>query len=209
MTGENGSYAYIGHPRKVIAPLLKEKADTALDVGCGYGATLAWLKEEGWCKKTVGIELNAAAAAEARRHLDVVYQGKVEDVAPVIAPASIDMILCLDVLEHLYDPWATLRLLHGLLAPNGVLIASIPNAQHYSVSLPLLFKGEWRYAGSGLLDRSHLRFFTRHSAREMVEQAGFRIETFIDGGIPRRAALLTLNLLRPLFVVQYLLSARR
>jgi 2-polyprenyl-3-methyl-5-hydroxy-6-metoxy-1,4-benzoquinol methylase len=210
MTEREKQYVYNDKPRKEILPLIQGKAGTALDVGCGFGSTLAWLKAGGYCATAYGIEINEQAAAVARGRLDAVYAGNIDTMELPLAPGSVDLILCLDVLEHLNDPWGTLKKLHCLLAPNGILIASIPNVQHFSVVVPLLFKGEWRYADSGLLDRSHIRFFTGRTSRELIEGAGFSIERMTDSGLPawmRLINLVTFKLFNPLMTVQYFIRA--
>src|SRR6185436_7844996 len=89
-----------------------------------------------------------------------------------LAPASLDCIVCADVLEHLRDPERALRLLLRYLAPDGLLVASIPNVRHASVLLPLLVEGRFRYQDEGILDRTHLRFFTLHEIVELLTRAG-------------------------------------
>jgi SAM-dependent methyltransferase len=95
------------------------------------------------------------------------------DVETVELPSDkFDLILALDVLEHLVDPWLVVRRLHSFMKPGGVLIASIPNVGHYSASVRLFLLGKWNYAGEGLLDRTHLRFFTRQSAIDLLTCSG-------------------------------------
>ncbi len=109
------------------------------------------------------------------------------------------MILALDVLEHLVDPWTVVAKLDRLLRPGGVLVASIPNVRHHSVVVPLLFKGGWRYLPMGPLDRTHLRFFTRSTAIELVETSGMRVDK-IDAVMSARSRVvsrLTLSIARP------------
>jgi SAM-dependent methyltransferase len=89
---------------------------------------------------------------------------------------NFDLIIALDVLEHLIDPWSIVRRLHGILNPGGVIIASIPNVGHYSVAVPLVLRGQWNYADEGLLDRTHLRFFTRRTAVDLLTCSGLVID---------------------------------
>ena len=120
--------AYFANPRKDIQPLLPEHASRVLEVGCGTGATLRWLKESGCCQTTVGMELFESAAALARPHVDEVVVGNAEQlVETAFAPESFDLVLCLDVLEHMVEPWAFVAKVDRLLKPGGVLISSIPN----------------------------------------------------------------------------------
>jgi len=205
---------YFDRVRTEILPLLPSgRVDRVLEVGCGAGDTLAYLQTNGRCRWTCGVELFSDAAESARGRLDDVYEGNIEQMALPIAPASLDVVLCLDVLEHLIDPWTTTSRLARLLKPGGVLIASIPNVRHFRVVLPLLFRGRWDYAQFGLMDRTHLRFFTEHSARQLVRQAGLRVDDVRKSGLdstPKRAAvMLSAGLLEPLLVFQYLIRGVR
>lgn len=202
---------YFSCVRTEIAPLLPPHAARVLEVGCGAGGTLAWLKDSGRAGWVVGIELDRAAAARARGAVDQLLQGDADQLLPHLPAHSFDLILCLDVLEHLLDPWQTLQRLRGLLRPGGQLIVSLPNIRHYSVLLPLLLAGRWRYTEAGILDRSHLRFFSRDSACALVQQAGLRVRTlrptYAWGSGDRWKDWLTLGLLRGFFSFQYLLLA--
>lgn len=204
---------YFSFVRKDIAPLLPRHAARVLEIGCGSGATLAWLKATGRADWTAGIELSSEAAAVARTRLNLLLEGDVDRLIDQFPPQSLDLILCLDVLEHLVDPWGTLQRLQALLRPGGQLIASLPNIRHYSVLLPLLFAGHWRYQAAGIMDITHLRFFSRKTAVDLLRQAGLRVakthSTYAWGTWDRWKNWLTLGLLRGFFSFQYLLSARK
>ncbi len=117
-----------------------------------------------------------------------------------------------DILEHLRDPWRLLASQRELLAPGGHVVVSLPNVRHYPVVLGLL-RGRWRYQDEGVLDRSHLRFFTRDSARELVSGAGYRMVEIAGEEYASSAAravnLSSLGLLRDFLVRQHLLVATR
>jgi SAM-dependent methyltransferase len=115
-----------------------------------------------------------AVAEEAAVHLDQVVCGDIETMELSWDDASFDVVICGDVLEHLADPWRALRRLSALLAPDGVVIASIPNIQNYRVIRGLL-RGRWDYRERGLLDFGHLRFFTWRSIVQLFDQAGLEI----------------------------------
>jgi SAM-dependent methyltransferase len=205
---------YFDRVRAEILPLLPAgRVDRVLEVGCGGGDTLAYLRANDRCRWTCGVELFPAAAEAARGRVDHVYEGNIEQIDLPIAPASLDVVLCLDVLEHLVDPWRTASRLARLLKPGGVLIASIPNVRHFRVVMPLLFRGRWDYAQLGLMDRTHLRFFTKHSATQLVRQAGLRVDVVSTSGLDsfqKRAALMfSAGLLEPLLVFQYLIRGVR
>ncbi len=204
---------YFRQVRAEILPLLPLALGRVVEIGCGGGYTLEHLRVTGRCQWTCGVELFPEAARLARQRVDEVYEGNIEQMDLPIAPASVDAILCLDVLEHLIDPWGVIRKLHGLLKPGGVVIASIPNVRHFRVVLPLLFSGRWDYTSSGLLDKTHLRFFTKKSAIALMESSGLRIDrsdaTGLSGPRTRLLNALTFSLARPWLEFQFLLRARR
>jgi SAM-dependent methyltransferase len=204
---------YFRQVRSEILPLLPATLSRIVEIGCGEGFTLDHLKATGRCQWTCGIELFPDAARLARQRVDEVYQGNVEQMHLPIDPASVDAILCLDVLEHLIDPWSVIRKLHPLLKPGGILIASIPNVRHLRIVLPLLVKGRWEYTPSGLLDKTHLRFFTKRSAIALMECSGLRIDAVAATGVTSLKArllnALTFSLARPWLEIQFLLRARR
>jgi SAM-dependent methyltransferase len=186
-----------------------------LEVGCGTGATLRHLKSLGLAAWAAGIEPAPAAAALAAPRLEAFWAEDVERWTPPIEPGSLDAVLCLDVLEHLVDPWAAVARLAPLLRPGGALIASLPNLRHYKVSLPLLLRGEFRYdAAGGILDRTHLRFFVEATARELVAGGGLAVDAVVPLGIKPRTpkGLLvraSFGRLAGLFARQFLVRGRR
>lgn len=206
---------YFSHARTDIEPLLPAHSPRVLEVGCGEGGTLAWLKAAGRCDSAWGVELVERAAVAARAHADHVETGDAERMLDRLAPgAPFDLVLCLDVLEHMVDPWTFVRGLADHVRPGGTVIATVPNLRHYRVSLPLLFLGRFRYADAGVLDRTHLRFFTGESARRIFEGTAFELREFRRSRPPLLSSsgllnLLTLGMLRDIFCVQYLLAAVR
>ncbi|MSP48611.1 MAG: class I SAM-dependent methyltransferase [Alphaproteobacteria bacterium] len=192
-----------------VVPLLAGPVGRALELGCGEGATLARLKEQGLVGWAAGIEIQAEAADRARDRLDQVICGNVETLDDRVLPRDLDLILCLDVLEHLVDPWAVVRRLAGRLRPGGAIVACLPNLRHVGTLLPLVLNGRFDYAESGTLDRGHLRFFTRSSARDLFEQAGLAIVR-IEAPVSGKSALLdtlTLGLARDLCAYRYMIRA--
>jgi SAM-dependent methyltransferase len=207
--------AYHAIARTEIVPLLPDPCARVLEIGCGTGATLAHLKSLGLAGWAAGVERAPAAAALAAPRLEAFWAEDVERWTPPIEAGSLDLVLCLDVLEHLAEPWAAVRRLTPLLRPGGALIASLPNLRHYKVSLPLLLRGEFRYdAAGGILDATHLRFFVESTARELVESGGLAVDAVVPLGIkPRtpKAWLLRLSggRLRGLFARQFLVRGVR
>ncbi|HWC12054.1 MAG TPA: methyltransferase domain-containing protein [Acidimicrobiales bacterium] len=144
---------------------------TVLDIGCATGYLARALVGRG-CVVS-GLERDPEAAAEAAPDLDKLVVGDVEsdDLAELFGPASYDVVVFGDVLEHLRDPLAALRSARAVLAPRGYVVASIPNIAHGSVRLALL-QGRFDYRPIGLLDETHLRFFTRKSMERLFHLAG-------------------------------------
>ena len=144
---------------------------SVLDVGCATGYLARALRERG-CAVS-GIEYDAEAAEQARPHLDHLVVGdlNVLDLAAEFGGRTFDVVVLGDILEHLVDPTEVLARLVGLLAPGGSVVISIPNVAHGSLRLALL-QGSWDYRELGLMDRTHLRFFTRSTLLAMVRTAG-------------------------------------
>lgn len=158
-----------------------------LDVGCAAGDLTEALRRRN--PVVVGIEKDPGAAAVARAKLVDVVIGDVEsmDLVERFGPESFDTIVFGDVLEHLVDPAEALRRVKPLLARRGVVVASVPNVAHGAVRLALL-RGAFEYTDVGLLDRTHLRFFTRGSVAELFEAAGFALVEVLETTVPPLAA---------------------
>ena len=206
---------YFAHARKEIEPLLPLKCGRVLEIGCGSGATLGWLRQNHQTESTVGIEIAEAAAAKARRFADVVHCLDFERHDLPSGVQKFDLVLCLDVLEHMVDPWSVVdRLATQYLNVGGTLLVSLPNVRHYSVVLPLLFGGRWNYEDAGLLDRTHLRFFTRASAMALLSHSRFGQVTCTAAGFENWSVksvlnAVTLGVFRELVTYQYFLSVSR
>lgn len=162
---------YFDHDRPELVARIPETAARVLDVGCGAGRFGAALKARR-PTHVVGIERDPRAAAAAATRLDEVVVGDAEGPDVRFAPGTFDAVVCGDVLEHLRDPREFLRRVRGWLAPDGVLVASVPNVRHVSV-LQALVTGNWTYEPAGLLDAGHLRFFTRRELEKLLFRAGF------------------------------------
>ena len=142
-----------------------------LDVGCGAGGLGAAYRRRNPAARLIAVEPFEELAVHAERHYDEVHRIDIEREAPPVAPGSLDALVFGDVLEHLRDPWAVLRRDAALLAPDGVLLACVPNVEHWSFTARLL-KGNWAYEQMGLFDRTHLRWFSREGMKQALEQAG-------------------------------------
>ena len=156
--------------RPEIAALVPETARVVLDVGCGDGALGRMLKRARPGIVVLGIEPLPEVAAIAREHLDAIRVGGAEEGWPSDWPMP-DCIVFADSLEHMLDPWSVLARSVERLAPGGSVVLSLPNVTHYSLLVGGL-RGRWDYADCGLLDRTHLRFFTRLTLLELLRGAG-------------------------------------
>lgn len=145
---------------------------SVLDVGCATGYLARTLKAFG--NRVTGVEYDPEAAELARAHADRVVQADLDrdDLSLLLAGQRFDVIVFGDVLEHLRDPLPPLRQAKTLLAPGGYIVISIPNVGHGDVRMSLLL-GRFPYRNLGLLDNTHLRFFTRTTVRQMLQDAGF------------------------------------
>ncbi len=148
-----------------------------LDVGCASGYLAEALEKNG-CLVS-GIEYDAEEAEKARPFLQqlVVADLNQVDLTDQFPDTSFDTIVFGDVLEHLLEPAAVLKSSLGLLAADGTIVVSIPNVAHGSVRLALL-QGRWNYTPTGLLDRTHIRFFTVDTLLEMLHDAGLTVTDF-------------------------------
>lgn len=144
-----------------------------LDVGCGEGVLGAELLARG-LTEAVGIEPMPEVAERARERLSQVAVGTFQSVDRT-ALGTFDLVVFADTLEHMLDPWAALADARDLLNPGGALLISMPNVSHWSVLWPAWKSGRWDYTDEGLLDRTHLRFFTPVSLAEALEAAGFSV----------------------------------
>lgn len=148
-----------------------------LEVGCATGYMTRVLKEDLNCSVTI-VEIDEAQATQASPYADVAVVGDIEDAGTWAKIGSgYDAVLFGDVLEHLRDPWEILRRTLRVLGDGGRVLASIPNVAYYEVRLGLL-RGRFDYSDYGILDNTHLRFFTAASARRLFEGVGYEIVRF-------------------------------
>lgn len=219
---------YHQNPRVEVVSFVNEPPGVVLDIGCGGGATGRLIKEKFPGTRVIGIEVNAHAAAHARRFLDDVVCASIDDVdiSRHVNGATIGTVLLLDVLEHLYDPWRALTRIRSWLLPGTRVLASVPNIRNLA-NLDDLAAGNWDYGPWGVLDITHVRFFTRSTLRRLFEETDYAVThmepltqpAWIDPRVIARrpGRLVTQNLsiafrdrddLEDLYAFQYVVDAR-
>lgn len=169
-------YPYPDDARAEMLPFVPRHLGRVLEVGCGRGGFGQLLKERDGDVEVWGVETSAEACAIAASRIDRIVHGMYPDGLGPDVPVF-DCIVFNDVLEHLQEPGEVLAGTRALLAPGGVVVASVPNVRDLRVTFPLVVLGKWEYTDVGLLDRTHLRFFTRSSMLEMFVAAGYEVET--------------------------------
>ncbi len=172
--------SYPDVPRREVVAELGRPPRRVLEIGCYRGGTAQYLKSLYPAVWVAGIELSPAAAAVARGRMDLVLSERFEDAdleGHGIGPGSIDTVILADVLEHMYDPWGALLRLKPYLTEDAQVIASIPNARNLWL-LNELANGRFPYMREGLLDITHIRFFTRAEIEKLFRETGYSIESW-------------------------------
>lgn len=205
--------SYFGAVKKSVLKLIENKDfGRVLDIGGGDGATSKYVIESGFATSSLvlepfasfspldGVEFIRASAEDSNIYEEFQRSGK-----------QFDTVFCFDVLEHLYDPWETLREVSGIQPCQGRLIVSMPNARFVALTVPLVLFGRFTYKPSGIMDHTHIRWFTRSSTVDLIQQAGYKIEkisSFIEPRV-RVFNLLTFGIFRRFFEYQYIVEARK
>jgi len=155
---------------------IPEDSIRILEVGCNDGAFCATLKRVD--REIWGVEMNEVAAQKALTICQSVLVGDFDAVFDQLPKNYFDCVIFNDVLEHMYAPWDTIRKVKSLLSPKGVLVSSIPNFRYIAnLITEILFEGEFRYRPEGgILDDTHIRFFTPKSMCRMFREQGYEIQ---------------------------------
>lgn len=201
---------YYESEREDIIALIPNSARRVLDIGCGFGLMSKKLKKTRNIE-VVGIENEEKVISIARDNVDELVIGDVENLKLPFEQSYFDCLIYGDILEHLREPWKLLKEHAYYLKKGGYCIASIPNISHYSVIKSLL-NDIWEYKPSGILDETHLRFFTLEGIREMFRNAGYAIEEekrHIRGSKSKKLLnKLLLGKIEHLLTEQYVIKAR-
>ncbi|MBR8830303.1 MAG: Ubiquinone biosynthesis O-methyltransferase, mitochondrial [Chroococcopsis gigantea SAG 12.99] len=211
------SYYFSSHVRHDLIKLISNKPDKVLEVGCGIGKTGKAIVEK-IGSQVIGLDISAEAlsiAQEENCYEKLVICDLDRTVIPeAIKNESFDCILYPDVLEHLTNPWETIKSHMNLLNPDGIIIASIPNIRHIYIIKELVFKGDWSYQDMGIMDKTHLRFFTKKTMIALFEEAGLEItgikpRSFSGYKLLKTINRFTSNSLEEFLTTQYLICAKK
>ena len=199
--------------RTELIEMLPSVKGRFLEVGCAAGATLEYVKSKG-ASYVAGIDINKKAIDLAsQKGLDLVLVADVEKNELPFADKEFDCIILADVLEHLYNPWETLKKMVRYLQDDGCVLLSIPNIKYYQVLVKLIFYDEWSYGEAGILDNTHIRFFTLNEIKKLIDFAGLKISEIgwhVDSG--RKFKILNallFNKLHDFSVFQYYVMAKK
>lgn len=195
---------------------LLPRANRILDIGGGRGRAAGLAKQKIGASFACVADLSEEAIAGSQEGVDagvvcdIETGGSIEKVFADFGP--FDLVLCLDVLEHFVDPWRAIHRIHAALEPGGYILASVPNVQNYRAVLRAV-TGTWRYRESGLFDRTHLRYFARASAIEMMTCSGLRVaglgKAYGPNARDRMLDKMSLGLLGPWVTMQNLILVQK
>lgn len=171
---DNKPNTYFSATRFEMIPFVPENTKTLLDVGCSNGIFAESIKNK-YGAEVWGIEITESAIEEAKKKLDKILVGYLDENLNKLEDKHFDVISFNDVLEHMEDPYDALFKVKNKLSENGVIVASIPNVRYLKNLLKLVLKKEWKYVDDGILDRTHLRFFTKKTIEQMFDDLGFEI----------------------------------
>jgi len=170
----NKPSGYYQSNRNDMLKYIPPDTKTSLEFGCGCFVFSALVKYK-FDAETWAVEINEEAAYEAKKVLDKVINSDAAKSLDDIPDEYFDCIILFDILEHLLDPSALLCALKNKLSDKGIIIASIPNIRYYRTFVELVLHGNWDYKDHGILDRTHLRFFTYKSIVKMLKLLNFEI----------------------------------
>lgn len=175
MNYDNKPGHYYSKVRHEMLKYLPSNATRILEIGCGNGC-FGELIKQGNNREVWGVEMMPEEGEKAKMVLNKVFIGMCEDYIHDLPDNYFDAIYFNDVLEHMYDPYALLKLIKNKLSDKGVVISSIPNIRYHNQFKMFLIDKDWKYEQHGIMDFTHTRFFTGKSIERMYKEAGFAIK---------------------------------
>ncbi|MCE5340394.1 MAG: class I SAM-dependent methyltransferase [Planctomycetaceae bacterium] len=168
---------YYSNIREDMLKYIPQDVKKTLEIGCGCGGFSALVKRR-YGAESWGIEIEEKAAKEAAKKLDKVINSDVSESLRSVPDNYFDCIILFDIVEHLVDPYSMLDALKVKLSKTGVIVTSIPNVRYWSNFKEFVLKGNWDYKDQGIMDKTHLRFFTRKSNIKMFKNLNFQVLQF-------------------------------
>jgi|Deesub1362A_J573_1020465.scaffolds.fasta_scaffold00004_249 2-polyprenyl-3-methyl-5-hydroxy-6-metoxy-1,4-benzoquinol methylase len=206
---ENSYYTFVNES---LLPLIPERPNIVMDIGCATGRLGQKLLQAGNASELYGVEIFEPAANEAKKIYKRVHVGDIEEMK-LDYKNYFDVVVCGDILEHLKEPSKVVSEIYSWLVKGGLIVCSVPNVRYWRIWRDLIFKGKWEYTIEGIMDHTHLRFFTLSSFRKMLIETSFEIEyqgLRIANGLKQRAFnRLTFGLFEEFFGIQMLFRGRK
>lgn len=187
---------YFEANRAVMARFLPSQYTNVLEVGCASGG---FAKHLPLAKDLWGVEPDSAAAERAKTHYQNLLCGLYDNVSSGLPDGYFDLVICNDVIEHMPDHEAFFAALRCKLKPGAFMVGSLPNVRHITALAKLLLMRDWPYGDSGILDRTHLRFFTEKSIKRFFAEQSVELEAFEGvGSVIRHGLVRPANPLSPI-----------
>jgi 2-polyprenyl-3-methyl-5-hydroxy-6-metoxy-1,4-benzoquinol methylase len=217
---ETKSISYFTNVRTdIIAALDGKRYQNVLELGAGGCDTLVYMKEKGYASTVTGVELfDIPSSNQQNSQIDHLFIASVESLDDLNLPHNhYDLIICGDILEHVFDPWSVLRKVKLLMSSKGVLVCSIPNFREFQTLRKIFLNGNFEYnPEGGILDRTHVRFFCKKNMIDLFTTSGFEINsiepTFKWAATQKKRQLtnrILLGLFEEFIAYQYLIIAKK
>jgi 2-polyprenyl-3-methyl-5-hydroxy-6-metoxy-1,4-benzoquinol methylase len=208
--GDNKSI-YYNCVKDWMLDYITSKNNTILDLGCATGRLGELLLKNGSAKIVDGVEIYEPAALAAAKIYRLVRTGDIESM-DIPYKEEFDYVICGDILEHLKNPDIVVTQIHKWLKPGGCLLVCLPNIRNYRILYKLVFGGDWKYVSKGIMDNTHLRFFTRKSTARMLTDSGFEVyhqHMVIEGKKKNLFNKITFKLFREFLAAQTFVCGRK
>jgi 2-polyprenyl-3-methyl-5-hydroxy-6-metoxy-1,4-benzoquinol methylase len=204
----------------IISLIPKNPKQKILEVGAGSGNTLLYIKQNGLASEVMGVELmHMPASTQEHELIDKFQIANIEQEEINASKHYFDVIICADVLEHLVDPWSTVKKISSHLKKEGILIVSMPNLREWRTLSKLVFRGDFRYnPEGGIMDKTHLRFFCKKNIIQLLTNSelnpiyirpNFMLEVLKQGKKRRFINKFTFGLFENFLAVQYLVIVKK
>lgn len=174
-TFQEASDDYYVQEKKFLFHLIPDGPNVVMDLGCGAGRVGKGLLESNKAAEIVGVEIFEPAANEALKCYKTVHVGDIENM-DLAYDKHFDVVICGDILEHLKDPFKIVERARHWLKDSGRLVCCVPNVRYWRVWSDLVFRGKWEYKSEGIMDQTHLRFYTRRSFKALLKNASFVVQ---------------------------------